>query len=64
MAFCSRCKVSLSHHIAKGKESTDAFRQYEVVEKISEVKYKCVCKKCKYEWVSSSKEAKKLYKRK
>jgi hypothetical protein len=55
MAFCSKCKDSLSHRIARGKETTDAFRQYEIVEKISEEKYKCLCKRCGNEWVSRSK---------
>lgn len=63
MAFCAKCKNSLAHRIARGKESSDAYKQFDIVEKISEEKYKCVCKRCGHKWVSSSKVAKEVFKK-
>jgi hypothetical protein len=57
MSYCVRCRDALSHRIARGKENSDAYRQYRVLSKNTSGKIRCACEVCGYEWLSNSKDA-------
>lgn len=58
--YCSKCRDNSAHGIARGKLSSDRFRQVSVVERNGNGSYRCECE-CGHTWSSKSEEAERLF---
>jgi len=59
--YCSVCKENFAESIARFKNSSEIYHQVNVIKKLSDSQYQCVCTNCKHTWKSKSPEAEILF---
>jgi hypothetical protein len=56
MARCSVCQKTLKERLLNWRQDKGPFG-YEVVAKVGESSYKCVCNRCGHTWLTKTKDA-------
>ena len=60
--YCSKCRDDLSERIARHKNSSDDFRNIQVIKELRPGVFQCKCNRCSRMWNSRAAEARDIWK--
>lgn len=61
--YCSKCRDNLGQGIARYKNSSDDFRNVDVVAELRPGVFQCKCRQCLHIWNSRAEEARQIWRR-